>query len=124
MPGPLSRRGGARREHEAILAYIPPSSIGSTAAARRALPPHRLLKDWLLKHTLLEDRRYMPWLARPPSNRLLKKAHLRRWRARAALRRTRRYASRLASRAALHLDLLSSLPKSEFFGILLIEPRR
>jgi hypothetical protein len=38
-------------------------------------------------------------------SRLLKKAHLRRWRARAALRRTSKYASRLASRAALHLDL-------------------
>ena len=38
-------------------------------------------------------------------NRLLKKARLPRWRARAALRRTRKYASRLASHAALHLDL-------------------
>ena len=39
------------------------------------------------------------------ANRLLKKAHLPRWRARAALRRTRKYVSHLASRAALHLDL-------------------
>ena len=39
------------------------------------------------------------------ASRLLKKAHLPRWRARAGLRRTRKYASRLASRAALHLDL-------------------
>jgi hypothetical protein len=42
-------------------------------------------------------------IGRPPFwiSRLLKKAHLPRWRARAALRRTRKY----ASRAALHLDL-------------------
>jgi hypothetical protein len=31
-------------------------------------------------------------------------AHLLRWRAPAVLRRTRKYASHLASRAALHLD--------------------
>jgi hypothetical protein len=46
--------------------------------------------------------------------RLLKKAHLLRWLARAALRRTGQYASRLASLAALHLDLLSSLGECEY----------
>jgi len=39
------------------------------------------------------------------SGRLLKKTHLLRWRAPATLRRTRQYASRRGSRAALHLDL-------------------
>jgi hypothetical protein len=38
-------------------------------------------------------------------SRLLKKTHLRRWLARAALRRTGKYASLLASLAALHLGL-------------------
>ena len=54
------------REHEALLARI--SSFlerldrgGETRAASLT----DFLKDWLLKHTLLEDRRYMPWLARP-----------------------------------------------------------
>jgi hypothetical protein len=48
----------------------------------------------------------------PIHGRLLKKAHLLRWRARAALRRTNKYVSRLAGYpsermgdAALHLDL-------------------
>ena len=47
------------------------------------------------------------------SSRLLKKAHLRRCRARAALRRTRKYASHLASRSALHLALFEQ-PEREW----------
>ncbi len=41
------------------------------------------------------------------ASRLLKKAHLQRWRAPATLRRTRQYASRLGSRAALPFDGLT-----------------
>ena len=49
------------------------------------------------------------------SNRLLKKAHLRRWRACAALRRTRKYASHPASCAALHLDLFEQPGRKRVF---------
>jgi hypothetical protein len=55
-------------------------------------------------------------------SRLLKKAHLRRWRAPATLRRTRKYASRLGSRAALHLDLFEQPGKNKFFSSLLGRP--
>ena len=54
------------REHEALLAVIP-SFLGrlESGGETRAAALTDILKDWLLKHTLLEDRRYMPWLARP-----------------------------------------------------------
>ena len=59
-------------------------------------------------------------------SRLLKKAHLRRWRARAALRRTRKYASHLAGHPSegwvtppCIWTFLSSLGVNEFFSILL-----
>jgi hypothetical protein len=42
-------------------------------------------------------------------SRLVKKAHLRRWRARALAAAYAEYASLGPSRAALHLDLLTSL---------------
>jgi len=50
---------------------------------------------------------------------VLKKAHLRRWLTRAALRRTREYASDLASLAALHLALFEQPEEIEFFSNLL-----
>ena len=62
------------------------------------------------------------------SIRLLKKAHLPRWRARAALRRTHKYASRLAGypsegwvTPSYIWTFLSSLDVNEFFSILLLE---
>jgi hypothetical protein len=47
---------------------------------------------------------------------LLKKAHLRRWLTRAALRRTRKYASHVASLAALHLALFEQPEEIEFLS--------
>jgi uncharacterized protein len=49
------------------------------------------------------------------SSRLLKKTHLLRWRARVALRRTIKYASRLASLAALHLGLFEQPERERSF---------
>jgi hypothetical protein len=62
-----------------------------------------------------------PLCSAPPPSRLLKKAHLRRPtcggypRAPATLRRTRKYASRLGSRTALHLDLFEQPGRKQVF---------
>jgi len=54
-------------------------------------------------------------VARP--SRPLKKAHLRRWRARALAAAYPEYASLGASRAALHLDLFEQPDGIERFGL-------
>ena len=69
---------------------------------------------------------YCTTITCPCPSRLLKKAHLPRWRARAALRRTRKYASRLhpsygwvPGAPPCIRTFLSSLGVNEFFSILL-----
>jgi hemerythrin-like metal-binding protein len=54
------------RKHEALLVSISSflERLDCSGETRSAALTD-FLKDWLLKHTLLEDRRYMPWLARP-----------------------------------------------------------
>jgi hypothetical protein len=58
----------------------------------------------------------------PSGDRPLKTAHLLRWRARAALRRTFQYASHLASLAALHLDRFERPGREEAFRSQLSAP--
>jgi hypothetical protein len=57
------------------------------------------------------------------ASRLLKKAHLRRWRARALTATYPAYVSFGASRAALHLDLFEQPAEERIFSIHLA-PRR
>jgi len=89
-------------------------TVGTALVATILVFRVRLNSVWLVLGGAL-----IGWGCISSANRLLKKAHLQRWLARALAAAYRKYASLGPLRAALHLGLFEQPGKNGFFSILL-----